>query len=353
MNTTIANAKKILNNKAFLYATLSIVVSFFIFSNIFFVGGAKYSFAQIAYVLKDPSHIPLSNITHGLTVDSYREISYGIWACVATIVASTGLAVSGLVVQSLTKNPLADASTLGFIQGGIFALLVALVIGWSAYYLKFIAVVIGIAISTALLVAIISFSRGRATNSKIILAGLAIGIVFKTFAFLVRKGDKFLNSVSYNYTMGGAETVNASIGNNQWQILLISSCLIIGSLLIFFVISRSLTLLELGDEKAKQLGVKVKLTKILSIVVVIISVPSAVLIVGNLAFIGLFSAHLSRYLFKTRNFTMLLLPSILIGITIASFGLFLTNFIPSVNSGIWMTIIGAPYLIYAGIRGVK
>lgn len=48
---------------------------------------------------------------------------------IATLVASVGLAISGLVTQSLTKNPLADASTLGFMQAGIFMLLIAISVG--------------------------------------------------------------------------------------------------------------------------------------------------------------------------------------------------------------------------------
>lgn len=124
-------------------------------------------------------------------------------------------------------------------------------------------------------------------------------------------------------------------------------------MVIFCIIAKALTIIELGDENAKQLGVKVKTIKVVSILIMIITIPSAIIIVGNLAFVGLFSAHLSRYLFKTRDYRVIILPSILIGSSIGLFGFFMSNFIPQVNSGLWMTFIGAPFIIYAGIRGLK
>ncbi len=346
--------KKIFYNKLFLYTALVVVLFIFIFSNIVWLGQGHYSARVIFSVLKNPTQDQYSGATRvGISPDDFRKLSEGSWAVVSTLVASVGLALTGLVTQSLTKNPLADASTLGFMQAGIFALLVALSIGWGAYYLKFLFVVIGVFVGAGLLFLIITISKGRASTAKIILAGLAIGIIFKTFSFLVRRSDKTLSTISYNYTLGGAEAINKSIGNDQWLTLYISAGLIIGALIIFLLIARALTILELGDDKAKQLGIRVKSIKVISVFVLIIAVPSAVILVGNLAFVGLFSVHISRYFFKTRNYILLLLPSIMIGSILGLFGLFMSNWVQQVNSGLWMTFIGAPFIIYAGIRGLR
>lgn len=351
--------KKTFNNKIFLTSMLGVILFGFLFSNIVWMAGGKYSVHDVFEVLKNPSQNTYDGAQrvfgnqNGQSINDFRILSESAWAIIATMVASVGLALTGLVAQSLTKNPLADASTLGVIQAGIFALLVALSVGWTSYYLKFLFVIIGVLAAALLLFLIITVSKGRATPAKIILAGLAIGIIFKAFSFFIKHGDSTLNRVSFNYTLGGAESINKSIGNDQWLTLYVSSGLILGCLLIFVVLTRSLTLLELGDEKAKQLGIKVKTTKVISILILIIAIPSAVILVGNLAFVGLFSAHITRYLFKTRDYRVLLLPSILVGATIGLFGLFLSNWIPSINSGLWMTFIGAPYIIYAGVRGLR
>lgn len=346
--------KRIANNKIFLNVTLGIILFLLLLSNMIWLGNGKYSISVVFDVLKDPTQTQSAGAARvGISPDDFRKLSEAAWAVIATLVASVGLAISGLVTQSLTKNPLADASTLGFMQAGIFMLLIAISVGWASYYLKFIFVLIGALLASVLLIGIISFAKRRVTSTKIILAGLAIGIIFKAFSFFVRKGDKTLNSVSYNYTLGGAESINKSIGDDQWLTLYISSGLILVSIILFIVISKWLTILELGDDKAKQLGVKVKLTKVLSLVVMILSIPSAIILVGNLAFIGLFSAHLSRHLFKSRDFRVILLPSIFIGSILGLFGLFMSNWATQINSGLWMTFLGAPFIIYVGIRGLK
>lgn len=345
---------KLTKNKIFLNIVLAMVLFLFLFSNIIWMGGGKYSVQVIFNVLKDPSQDMYSGAKRvGISPDSFRELSETSWGVIATLVASVGLAVSGLVTQSITKNPLADASTLGFMQAGIFMLLIALSIGWYSYYVKFIFVIIGVAIASIVLMGIITFSKRKISAAKIILAGLAIGIIFKTFSFLIRHGDKTLSFISYSYTLGGAESINKSIGNNQWLTLYISSALIMFALLVFGLISKSLTLIELGDESAKNLGVRVKTIKVVSLFIMTITIPSSVILVGNLAFIGLFAAHLSRYMFQSRDYRVIFIPSILIGSILGLFGLFLSNWLPQVNSGLWMTFIGAPFIIYAGVRGLK
>lgn len=345
---------KLVKNKIFLNLTLTMILFFFLFSNIVWMDGGKHSLRVIFNVLKDPSQDMYSGAKRvAISPDDFRKLSELSWAIIATLVASVGLAISGLVTQSLTKNPLADASTLGFMQAGIFMLLIALSFGWFSYYVKLIFVVLGIALASLLLVLVITISKRKVASTKIILAGLAIGIIFKTFSFLIRHGDKTLGNISFNYTLGGAESVNKSIGSDQWLTLYVSSGLTVASIIIFCFIAKALTLIELGDDHAKKLGVRVKTIKVISILIMIITIPSAVIIVGNLAFIGLFSAHLSRYLFKVRDYRIILLPSILIGSSIGLFGFFMSNWIPQVNSGLWMTFIGAPFIIYAGIRGLK
>ncbi len=325
----------------------------FLMLNLIHLGGGHWKLSHIFTVLAHPS-LPATSIKYiGFAAGEAHSISNALWAIFATMIGATGMALAGLITQSLTRNPLADASTLGMVQAAIFGVIVALSFGFVSYYVKFGFALLGGAIAAVLLFGIISLTKGKASVSKIVLAGLAIGIIFKTFSFLVRSGDKFLNSVSFNYVLGGAESVVKAIGKNQWLILYISAGLVGFSLILTAALSKQLTLMELGDEKAKNLGVKTKTTKTLSLLVLIVAVPASVIILGNVAFLGLFSVHAARYLMKSRNYTLILVPTILISMTMAFLGLYLSQFVPSINSGLWMTFIGAPYLIYAGIRGLR
>lgn len=333
---------------------VSLFLMFFLL-NLYLMKSNSYSVEQINYTFNHLLKEPHSITTSLVSIGDFKIIKEHIWALLATITGGAGLAIAGLITQALTRNPLADASTLGMTQSGIFGIILALFAGFTVYETKFaFALIFGI-VSVLILLLIISFSRGNKStaSSKIILTGLAIGIIFKTLSFLLRKGDKFLESVSYNYVLGGAESVNKVIGNNQFTILFISMSLIFAAGIMLAYISKGLTLLELGDERAKNLGVKVKLVKVISLIALALAIPASIMIVGNVAFIGLFSVHLSRYLFKTRSYRTLLVPTLFLSVIITSFGLLLTQYIPSINSGLWMTFIGAPYLMYAGIRGLR
>ena len=346
---------KFLRNK---YVVWTMLLAFFVlifFLNLYFMAGNKYSSEKINYTFKHLLEKPENAGNSWIHDYEFKDIKEHIWSLLATVTGAIGLAIAGLVTQALTRNPLADASTLGMTQSGIFGIVLALSFGMTAYYAKFsLALVFGV-VSVMILLLIISFSKGSisSTAGKVILTGLAIGIIFKTFTFLIRNNDKFLNSVSFNYVLGGAESVNRVIGNNQFEILFISMGLIAIAGILTFIASKGLTLLELGDERAKNLGVKVKLTKVLSLISVGLAVPSSIMVVGNVAFIGLFSVHLARFILRTRGYKTLMLPTMVIAVVISSFGLLLTQYVPKINSGLWMTFLGAPYLVYAGIRGLK
>ena len=95
------------------------------------------------------------------------------------------------------------------------------------------------------------------------------------------------------------------------------------------------------------------LTRVLNVIIVLLVLPATVIIVGNMAFLGLFAVHAGRWIMKSRNYKKVLPASLLIGMLMSSIGLQLTEHIPQINSGLWMTFIGAPYLIYIGIKGLK
>jgi len=133
---------------------------------------------------------------------------------------------------------------------------------------------------------------------KIILAGLAIGIIFKTLTFIFKSGEQSSNVVSFAYVLGGAESISGepkAVGHDQFStFLLISFILIAFAVLVSVINIKGMNLLEIGDERAKNLGSSVKLTRILDVVIVLLALPAAVIVVGNMAFLGLFSVHLAR-----------------------------------------------------------
>ena len=344
-----------------IYTMLAIVLLVIVvFLNIYFMSNGKYSLEQTFHVLthwKD-SDWKDSLGKDMLNGDDLKELHRQWFNVAATILGGLGMTIAAVVTQSLTRNPIAEGSTLGLVQASIFGILFALSIGVSSLAFKYLYMTIFAFVGAGLLTVFIIFNKKNGSGpQKIILAGLAIGIIFKTLSFIFKSGDQNANAVSYAYVLGGAESISGeslALSYNKLNItLLVSTTLILVGLVLAVVNIKGMNLLEIGDERAKNLGSSVLRTRVINVIIIVVVLPATVIVVGNMAFLGLFSVHATRWLMRSRNYKKVLPVSLVVGMLLASVGLQLTEHIPSINSGLWMTFIGAPYLIYIGIRGLK
>ena len=343
-----------------IYAILAMVfLTMTVFLNIYFMANGKYTLQQSFHVLTNWADFTWKTSSGTvLDAEAVKEIHRQWFNVAATILGGLGMTLAAVVTQSLTRNPIAEGSTLGLVQAAIFGLLFALALGASSLVFKYLYMTIFAFVGAGLLTLFIIFNKKNGSGpQKIILAGLAIGIIFKTLSFIFKAGDQNANAVSYAYVLGGAESISGeslTIGYDKMNItLLISSILIFSGLVLAVINIKGMNLLEIGDERAKNLGSSVLRTRIINVIVVVLVIPATVIVVGNMAFLGLFSVHATRWLMRSRNYKKVLPISLVVGMLLASVGLQLTEHIPSINSGLWMTFIGAPYLIYIGIRGLK
>ena len=326
-----------------LFLVFSLLTLFFI--SVTFYGG-RHSVGEVFSILFSKK---LTSATNSV---SDQAIQRSIWIIMAMVIGGMGLAVTGAVSQSLTKNPLADASTLGTINATIFLLIISFAIGWISFAAQYLFAMIGGVIAAVLLVLILTLSRGKFNKSKIILIGLALSIAFKTLSFFFWHGDKGIGSSYSSYIIGGAEKIygGQTYMPYPWITLFVSSILIFAGTIIAIINSKGMSVTELGDEKAKNLGVSITRVRSLNIVSLVLLVPASVIIVGNLAFVGLIATHLVRIAFKTRDYKKIVPLTALVGIVIALLGLTLNILMPKMPSSIWTTIIGAPMLVYLGWR---
>ena len=359
--------KKSFHDKWFaplIYTILAIVfLVMVIFLNVYFMAGGKYTLNQSFHVLTHWGDIEWKNAAGSdafgaQTGEVIKELHRQWFNVAATILGGLGMTIAAVVTQSLTRNPIAEGSTLGLVQAAIFGLLFALSLGASTLVFKYLYMTIFAFAGAGLLTLFIIFNKKNGSGAqKIILAGLAIGIIFKTLSFIFKTGDQNANAVSYAYVLGGAESISgeslALSYNKLNTTLMISSILILVGLVLAVVNIKGMNLLEIGDERAKNLGSSIMRTRIINVIVVVLVLPATVIVVGNMAFLGLFTVHATRWLLKSRNYKKVLPVSLIIGMLMASLGFQLTEHIPSINSGLWMTFIGAPYLMYIGIRGLK
>ncbi|WP_144549258.1 iron ABC transporter permease [Bacillus sp. X1(2014)] len=214
-----------------------------------------------------------------------REIRFP--RAAAAIFVGAALAVSGAIMQGLTRNPLADPGLLGLTAGANAALAIAVSFIPSANYFSMtVACFMGAAVGTLIVFGIGSIKKGGFSPLRIVLAGAAVS----AFLYAVAEGIGIYFKVSKNVSMW---TSGGMIGTSWKQLQIIVPFIIIGILVSLFL-SRQLTILSLNEEVAVGLGQKTTQVKAILFIVIILLAGASVALVGNMAFIGLMVPHLVR-----------------------------------------------------------
>jgi iron complex transport system permease protein len=216
-----------------------------------------------------------------------------------------GLAVSGAVMQSLTRNPLADPYLLGLSSGASLGAVAVLVLG--------VAVVLPAAAflgAVAALVATLALAGSLgATPTRTVLAGLAVAqLCAAATSFVIfwsATGDSYREILSW--LMG-------SLGGSTWTSVVIagSALMVIGTALASA--GGTLDAFAFGDTSAAALGVDVRRTRLLMLTGVALLTGAMVAVSGSIGFIGLILPHATRLLVGARHRVLLPLSG-LVGAT--------------------------------------
>lgn len=252
------------------------------------------------------------------------------------LLAGTALAVSGVLLQTATDNPLAGPNIIGVNAGAGFAMVLGMCVAPMAYRLLPLMAFAG-AFACTLLVVLIS-NRAGGARVTIVLAGVAVSTLFNAGISLLKLLYPDL-AISYHaFSVGGVSGVTFSDLSAPALLIL---CVLLGSLLC----SPRLNLLCLGDSLAAALGVRVKPLRTLTLLLASAAASAAVSFAGLLGFVGLMVPHIARVL--TGNDVRKLLPvSALMGGTLVVLADLLGRilFAPSeIPAGIITSLIGAPF----------
>ncbi|MBQ3301803.1 MAG: iron ABC transporter permease [Eggerthellaceae bacterium] len=263
------------------------------------------------------------------------------------LVGGAALATSGVLLQAVIRNPLADPGIIGISSGAAFA---AVVVTAFAPALFFFTPVIAFAggLAAFALVYSLSFNHGNLSPLRIILVGVAIGAMFSGLSAVIGSssggsGSSVTNIIEANITMKTWSEFRA--------IAIYGS---IGLILSFFTCKRC-DILMLEDKTARSLGVNVNLTRVVisAIAVLLASITTA--IVGPISFLGLVVPHCARLLVGTSH--KVLIPfSMILGAfcLLAADTLGRTVIAPmEISAAVVMAVIGGPVfvLLLKGARG--
>ena len=249
------------------------------------------------------------------------------------------LAVSGAILQAVMKNPLADPQIVGVSSGAGLAGVIVLILFPGYDYIVPLVAFLG-AMGAALMVYALAWKNG-VRPSRIILAGVAVAAFLGSgiSALLVFYGDRVQGALLW--MVGG-------LSARSWpQVEVLFPYAIIG-LLLACLGAKRLTILSLGDETAKGLGLKVEQTRFMMTAVAALLAAGAVSIAGLIGFVGLVIPHMLRLIIGN-DYTYLLPGSALLGAFVLvvsdTVGRVLMSPI-EIPVGIIMAFFGAPFFLY-------
>ncbi|WP_217558974.1 iron ABC transporter permease [Paenibacillus sp. GbtcB18] len=211
---------------------------------------------------------------------------------VAAIFVGAALAVSGAVMQGMTRNPLADPGLLGLTAGANAALAFTIAfIPGVGYFGIMTACFVGAVIGAGLVFGIGTLKKGGFSPLRIVLAGASVS----AFLYAVAEGIGLVFKISKDVSMW---TAGGLVGTTWGQLQAIAPFIAAG-ILIALVLSKQLTILSLSEEVAVGLGQKTLRVKAVLFVVVVLLAGASVALVGNMAFIGLLVPHIVRAVIGT------------------------------------------------------
>ena len=287
----------------------------------------------------------------------YIITNYRIPKAITAIIAGGGLAISGLLMQTLFRNPLAGPFVLGLSSGASLGVAI-LILGagaisgiFSTFLLGPWSLVIASALGSLLvLLAVLAVTLKVKDTMAILIIGLMFGSLTGALVAVLSYFSDAEQLQQYIFWSFG------SLGNQTWQgISILSLCFFVGLLLSIYS-AKSLNALLLGENYAKSMGLKVKKNMLLLILATSILAGGITAFVGPIAFIGLAVPHLTRQFIKTSNH-FVLIPAValsgailmLICDTIAQLpGIVYTLPINAITS-----LIGAPVVIWLLVRKRK
>jgi iron complex transport system permease protein len=266
---------------------------------------------------------------------------------ILALLAGFGLAVSGMQMQVILRNPLASPFTLGVSAGAALGAGVAIVTGFTVAGGRYM--LIGNAFVFALIPAAVIFmlSGIRQTSyGMLILAGIAMNFIFSSVSTLLSyfSNSEELKSLSL-WMMG-------NLGRGTWRD--ITPLLVVFALTvpILFLQNQKLNILNSGDESAKGLGVNVERTRIIVLLVSSLVSAAVICFTGIIGFVGLVSPHIVRLIIG--NDARYLMPAsglfgavFLLGADIIAIRIIEPAVLPV---GIVTSFIGGPVLLYLIVK---
>ena len=293
------------------------------------VGSAGYSIQEILKALFSQEDSPVKTIVLNLRLPRI----------ILAILIGSSLSAAGALLQSVMRNPLADPGTIGVSAGAGTAATTILLI-----FPQLSASVPLFAFGGAALACVLIYTmawKGGVDPTRIILSGVAINSVLGAYNSLLQ----LMNSDSLE---GVLAFMNGSLSSRGWHQVQIAACYASVGLVMAFLCIKSANALQLGEEMAKSLGVKVSLNRVLLSAVAAFLAAATVSVAGMIGFVGLVVPHIARLLVGSDYKVMMPVSVVLGAVVLLAADTVGRTVVPGMEIpvGIVMAVCGGPFFLY-------
>ena len=268
---------------------------------------------------------------------------------VIAILVGTALAISGSILQAVTKNDLADSGILGINSGAaLFVVIYIYIMNGNVYdgisnmtiFTMPIVALMG-AVFGAFLIYILAWKNGI-NSSRLLLIGIGINVAFTSILTIFQL--KFTTQ-EFNRVMAWT---SGSIWGSNWKYVMAVLPFIVIFMLLTMYKSRYLDALNLGDEVATGLGIEVEKERRTLIVYSVILAGVATSVAGSIGFLGLVAPHIARKLVGPKHKKLIPVAALVGTLVLLVSDTISRNLIApmEIPVGIVVAIIGVPYFIY-------
>ncbi|WP_282939056.1 iron ABC transporter permease [Paenibacillus sp. RC67] len=260
---------------------------------------------------------------------------------IAAAVMGAAFAVAGALMQGVTRNPLADAGILGVNAGATFMVALSFAFFPNVPYTALVLLSFaGASLSALFIFALSSTTAGGLTPLRLTIAGAVVAALLHSLSSGVAIYYQLSQDLAYWYAGG--------VAGVKWSQLKLLVPVITITIAWALLMSRSLSLISLGDEVAANLGVRTKRVRILAMIAALILAGVSVSAVGAIGFVGLVIPHISRKLVGV-DYRFVIPVSAVLGavlLVFADLGARMVNPPRELAIGVMVALVGVPFFLY-------
>lgn len=241
--------------------------------------------AVVLGLIKGAVNMPLADL---LFRDNRAIFNLRLLRIIAALLVGSGLAVSGIALQAILRNPLAEPYLLGTSSGAGLAAVIAVIMGVSRIYMP-LAAFLGAALSI-IIVYNLSRERGVIADKSLILSGVIVSVAFSAIiVFLVSLfGNEAMHEM--NWWLWG------SLQAYDYKLLILVAVPVLLGICVIYLFAQDLNAISMGEEEAIHLGIDIQNIKRILIFITALITASLICICGIIGFVGLIVPHMMRLL---------------------------------------------------------